>query len=107
MLHRLAVLLGSLVILRALHYAQRHWRGNRMAVVVYATATALLAEVLVGWLQVSLALPTALRGLHLALATAVWAGVVLMSVALRLEGAPAGPRPSPRGTHALAEAAGS
>jgi heme A synthase len=87
MLHRTLVLSGGLLIVGALYAARGHWRGTPMLAVVYVTAAALALEVAIGWLQVSLGLPAGLRALHLALATVVWGGAVLMACATQLEGA--------------------
>jgi heme A synthase len=87
-LHRVIVLLAGVVILRTLAYAQRRWRGTPMAAAVYLSGLAFVAEVAVGAAQVLAHLPQALRAIHLALATAVWAGVVLMTAALWLETRP-------------------
>ena len=84
-LHRIVVLLAGLVILRALHYAQRHWRGTPIAVVVYLVALAFVLEAGVGAAQVLTGLPELLRASHLAIATAVWTGVVLLATAYWLE----------------------
>ena len=87
MLHRTLVLFGGLLILGAIYAARRHWRGTPMIAVVYLTAAALVLEVAVGWLQVSLGLPAGLRALHLAIATVVWGGTVLMAIATQLDAA--------------------
>jgi heme A synthase len=84
-LHRIVVLLGALVILRAVHYAQRYWRGTPIAIVAYMVALAFVLEVAVGGVQVLTGLPEVLRASHLAIATAVWTGVVLMAAAYWLE----------------------
>jgi heme A synthase len=100
-LHRIVVLLAALVILRAVHYAQRHWRGTPIAIVAYMVALAFVLEVAVGGVQVLTGLPEVLRASHLAIATAVWTGVVLMAAAywleMRAEGAEAvAPAPGKR-----------
>ena len=97
-LHRIVVLLATLVILRTILTAYRRWRGSAMVAAVYLAGLALVAEVAVGAAQVLAHLPQALRALHLALATAVWAGVVLMASAYWLETRPqraAGTAPAP------------
>jgi len=88
--HRAVVLVGSLFVLRAVRVAQRRWRGTTTATWAIVTAGALLGEVAVGGLQVLLHLPAGLRAVHLALATAVWTGTVLMAFRLWLERRPAG-----------------
>lgn len=85
MLHRVIVLAGSIAIVGAAWVGARHWRGTGMAATGWLTLVGLLAEIAVGATQVLLALPAGLRALHLALATAVWAGVVLMAAAAWLE----------------------
>ena len=102
MLHRTLVLSGGLLILGALYAARRHWRGTPMLAVVYLTAAALALEVVIGWLQVSLGLPAGLRALHLAIATVVWGGAVLMVFATQLEGAEES-APQERRLHRVAE----
>jgi heme A synthase len=89
-LHRIVVLVAALVIFRAVHYAQRHWRGTAMAVVAYMVALAFLLEVGVGALQVLTGLPEVLRAAHLAIASAIWTGVVLLAETYWLETRPEG-----------------
>jgi heme A synthase len=84
-LHRIVVMVAALVILRAVHYAQRHWRGTSMAIVAYLVALAFLLEVGVGAAQVLTGLPEVLRAAHLAIATGVWTGVVLLAASYWLE----------------------
>src|SRR5205823_3189991 len=88
-LHRVVVLVAGMVILIAASVAARHWRGAPIAMAAYGTAAALLAEVGIGAAQVWLHLPEALRTLHLAMATLVWTGVVLMAWSHWLETRPA------------------
>jgi len=99
MLHRVVVLLGSVAILWAAHVGWRRWHGQRFAAVGYLTAGLLVAEVLVGAVQVLGSLPPALRSVHVALASGVWAATVVMAAAAwleqRLEAAP-GAAPLPR-----------
>lgn len=85
MLHRVVVLLGSVAILGAAYTASRRWRGRGLAVAAHLTAGLLLAEVLVGAAQVLNGLPPALRSIHVALASAVWAGTVLLAAGAWLE----------------------
>lgn len=87
-LHRVVVLVAGLVILRTIHYAQRRWRRTPMIAAVYLVALAFVVEVGVGAAQVLTHLPEALRATHLALATAVWSGIILMAAAYRLESRP-------------------
>jgi heme A synthase len=87
-LHRIVVLLASLVILRAVHFAQRRWRGTPMATVSYLVASAFVLEVAIGAAQVLSGLPQVLRASHLAVATLVWSGVVLLAAAYWLESRP-------------------
>jgi heme A synthase len=89
MLHRGVVLLGSLAILGTVYVGLRRWRGAPMAAVAYLTAGLLLAEVAVGAAQALLGLPAPLRAAHVALASGVWSGVVLMAWAYWLETRPA------------------
>ncbi|HEY8741100.1 MAG TPA: COX15/CtaA family protein, partial [Candidatus Dormibacteraeota bacterium] len=78
MLHRAVVLLGSLAILGAVHSARRRWRGQRLGVAAYVVGALLVAEVAVGAAQVLNGLPAALRSIHVALASGVWGGMVLL-----------------------------
>ncbi|MGB2941050.1 MAG: hypothetical protein WBD38_12220, partial [Candidatus Dormiibacterota bacterium] len=85
MLHRIVVGIGSLAILWAAYVGLRRWRGTPMAAVAYLTVALLAAEVAVGAFQAVLGLPSVLRAAHVALASAVWTGVVLMAWAGWLE----------------------
>jgi heme A synthase len=85
MLHRIVVGLGSLAILRAAYVGIRRWRSGPMAAVAYLTVALLAVEVAVGAFQAVLGLPSVLRATHVALASAVWTGVVLMAWAGWLE----------------------
>src|ERR1700682_6166062 len=96
-LHRLLVLVAGLAVLRSLYYAWRRWRGSAMAGAVYLAGLAFVAEAAVGAAQGLAHLPQALRAAHLALATATWAGMVLMAAAYWLE-----TRPQPVGGSASA-----
>jgi len=71
------VLLSLVMVMRQLGWH----RGARLTVAL--TLTALALEVAVGAAVVRLQLPAALRGLHLALAAAVWAGTVILVVLAR------------------------
>ena len=85
MLHRVVVALGSLAILWAAWAAWRRWRGSSMVAAAYGTVGLLVAEVAVGAAQAVLGLPSPLRALHVALASGIWTGVVLMAWACWLE----------------------
>ena len=85
MLHRVVVLLGSVAIMLAVHSGWRRWRGKGLAAAAVLTAGLLLAEVLVGAAQVLAGLPPALRSIHVALASGVWAGTVLLAAGAWLE----------------------
>jgi heme A synthase len=88
MLHRVVVLLGSVAILLAARSGARRWRGRGLAMAAYATVALLVAEVLVGAAQVLGGLPSALRSVHVALASAVWAGTVMLAAGGWLERRP-------------------
>src|ERR1700694_982042 len=81
LLHRgLAAAIGVLIIV-SLVALLRRYRGERaVRATVALTLTALAFQVAVGAAVVTLHLPAALRGLHLALAGAVWAGTVVLAV---------------------------
>ena len=85
MLHRVVVGVGSLAILWAAWSAWRRWRGSAMAAVAFGTAGLLAVEVAVGAAQAVLGLPSPLRAVHVAMASGVWTGVVLMASACWLE----------------------
>jgi heme A synthase len=84
MLHRVAaVAVGLLVIATAV----RAWRlsagsdvDSPLATVTAAAVVIFLAQFTVGIAQVTLGLAPALRALHLALATALWADVVVLAI---------------------------
>ena len=102
-LHRIVVLGAMIAILRAVQYAHRRWRGTAIATVGYLVALAFLLEVGVGAAQVLTGLPQVLRASHLAIATVVWTGVVILAGAYWLETRPEGavaPLPSRRTTEA-------
>lgn len=81
LLHRgMAALIGVLIIAGLLGVVRRHRRNPAVRATVALTLTALALQVAVGAAVVLLHLPAALRGLHLALATAVWAGTVVLAV---------------------------
>jgi heme A synthase len=85
LLHRVVVLIAAVAVLRAVQHARRRWRGTPIATVAYLIALAFVLEVGVGAVQVLTGLPQALRASHLAIATAVWAGMVLLAAAYWLE----------------------
>ena len=96
-LHRLVVLGGGLVILAAAVTALRRWGGSATGAAALVTGLALLVEVGVGAAQVLGGLPELLRALHLALATLVFGGTVVVAGQLWLER-----RAAPRGAPARA-----
>jgi protoheme IX farnesyltransferase len=80
LLHRgVAAVVGLLVIYALVAVLRRHRGVPAVRSTVALTLTALFLQVAVGAAVVLLHLPAALRGLHLALATAVWAGTVVLS----------------------------
>jgi heme A synthase len=85
MLHRIVVALGSVAIIQAAVIGARRWRGTPMAMAGYLTIALLAVQVAVGAFQAVLGLPPVLRAAHVALASAVWTGVVLMAGAAWLE----------------------
>jgi protoheme IX farnesyltransferase len=81
LLHRaLASLIGALVIVSLLAVLRRHGRDPAVRATVALTLAALAFQVAVGAAVVTLHLPPVLRGLHLALASAVWAGTIVLAV---------------------------
>ena len=81
LLHRaLAGLIGVLILLSLLAMLRRHGREPAVRATVALTLAALAFQVVVGAAVVTLHLPPVLRGLHLALASAVWAGTVILAV---------------------------
>ena len=81
LLHRgMAALIGLLIIAALISVLRRHRRNPAVRATVALTLAALALQVAVGAAVVLLRLPAALRGLHLALATAVWAGTVVLAV---------------------------
>jgi len=78
--HRLTVLVTSIFIALLAMHAARRWRavpGARL--VADLVAITLLAQVAVGGLVATLSAPEALQDLHLALAAAIWAMVVVLA----------------------------
>jgi protoheme IX farnesyltransferase len=81
LLHRvIAGVIGLLIILSLASVLARHRRHAAVRATVALTLAALAFQVVVGAAVVTLRLPAALRGLHLALASAVWAGTVILAV---------------------------
>jgi heme o synthase len=81
LLHRgVAAVVGILIVLSLLSVLARHRREPAVRATVALTLAALAFQVAVGAAVVTLQLPAALRGLHLALASAVWAGTVVLAV---------------------------
>jgi len=84
LLHRgLAALVGLLVVWSLVVLLRRYAQHRGVRATVALTLTALVLQVAVGAAVVRLELPPVLRGLHLALAAAVWAGTVVLSVLAR------------------------
>ena len=94
LLHRvIAGVIGLLIILSLASVLARHRRHGAVRATVALTLAALAFQVVVGAAVVTLRLPAALRGLHLALASAVWAGTVILAVIVgRLSPDPALPQ---------------
>ncbi|MDQ6883261.1 MAG: heme o synthase, partial [Candidatus Dormibacteraeota bacterium] len=81
LLHRgTAAVIGAVIILALVGILRRHRRNPAVRAAVALTLTALALQLAVGAAVVLLRLPAALRGLHLALAAAVWAGTVVLAV---------------------------
>jgi heme o synthase len=100
LLHRaLAGLVGVLVVAGMLLVLRRHGAQAAVRRTVALTLAALAFQVAVGAAVVTLHLPPVLRALHLALASAVWAGTVILTVlAIRLpplEALASVPQPAP------------
>jgi len=85
MLHRLVVLLGSGAIAWSAWTGWQRWRAGGLSLAASVTMGLLVAEVLVGAAQVLGGLPPALRSIHVALASAVWSGTVLLAAGAWLE----------------------
>src|ERR1700737_2430021 len=84
LLHRgIAALIGLLIVVSLVSVLARHRRQPAVRATVALTLAALAFQVAVGAAVVTLHLPAALRGLHLALASAVWAGTVILAVIVR------------------------
>jgi heme o synthase len=81
LLHRgIAAVIGLLIVVSLVSVLARHRRQPAVRATVALTFAALAFQVAVGAAIVTLHLPAALRGLHLALASAVWAGTVVLAV---------------------------
>jgi len=81
LLHRgLAAAIGVLIIVSLFALLNRYRVERAVRATVALTLAALAFQVAVGAAVVTLHLPAALRGLHLALASAVWAGAVVLAV---------------------------
>src|SRR5205085_6190776 len=81
LLHRgLAAAIGVLIIVSLFALLNRHRVDRAVRATAALTLAALAFQVAVGAAVVTLHLPAALRGLHLALASAVWAGTVVLAV---------------------------
>ena len=84
LLHRgVAAVIGLLIVFSLVSVLARHRRQPAVRATVALTLAALAFQVAVGAAVVTLRLPAALRGLHLALASAVWAGTVVLAVIVR------------------------
>jgi len=81
LLHRgIAGIIGLLIVFSMLTVLRRHRNEPAVRATVALTLAALTFQVAVGAAVVTLHLPAALRGLHLALAGAVWVGTVVLAV---------------------------
>src|ERR1700736_2295083 len=79
--HRgLAAAIGVLIVISLLSLLGRFRRHPAVRATVALTLAALAFQVAVGAAVVTLHLPAVLLGLHLALASAVWAGIVVLAV---------------------------
>jgi protoheme IX farnesyltransferase len=107
LLHRgLAAAVGVLIIVSLLALLNRHREERAVRATVALTLAALAFQVAVGAAVVTLHLPAALRGLHLALASAVWTGIVVLAVIadrLPAAGAPVGLTADARRPHRPAQ----
>jgi protoheme IX farnesyltransferase len=75
-----AAVLGALIVIGMIAVLRRHEKHPAVRTTVALTLAALLAQVAVGAAVVTLHLPPLLRGLHLALGSAVWVGAVILSL---------------------------
>src|SRR5438309_1906964 len=94
LLHRgVTAVIGLLIVFSLVSVLARHRRQPAVRATVALTLAALGFQIAVGAAVVTLRLPAALRGLHLALASAVWAGTVILAVIVqRLSPHPALPQ---------------
>src|SRR5438067_2366113 len=84
LLHRgVAAVIGLLIVFSLVSVLARHRRQPAVRATVALTLAALAFQLAVGAAVVTLRPPAALRGLHLALASAVWAGTVVLAVIVR------------------------
>src|SRR2546430_856490 len=96
LLHRgVAAVIGLVVVMSLLSVLARHRRQPAVRATVALSLAALAFQVAVGAAVVTLHLPAVLRGLHLALAAAVWSGTIVLALITRRLGAH--PPPPPRG----------
>jgi len=94
-IHRLIVLVASVLIALFVMHAARHWRGVRGArAVADLLAILLLAQIAAGGLVATLHAPDALQDLHLALGSATWATAVILAAIGWLAAADAGSAPA-------------
>src|SRR5439155_27063498 len=75
--------IGVLVVMGLLSVLARQRRAPAVRATVALTMAALAFQVAVGAAVVTLHLPAVLRGLHLAPASAVWTGTVVLAVIAR------------------------
>jgi len=81
LLHRgIAGMIGVLIVAGLVSLLARQRRQPAVRATVALTLAALAFQIAVGAAVVTLHLPAVLRGLHLALASAVWAGTVVLAV---------------------------
>jgi len=78
-----AAAVGLLILVSLMVVLRRLGRHRSVRLTVALTLAALALQIAVGAAVVRLELPAALRGLHLALAAAVWAGTVILVVLAR------------------------
>jgi heme A synthase len=97
LLHRGVAGVVGVALLLAVHGVLRTHRGVRpVRIAAWCVGLLLLAQVAAGAVLVELRLASATRGVHLALASALWAATVVLALlvrpgTLREAGAPAGP----------------
>lgn len=84
LLHRLVAVCGVLFLGYAMAMIRRGYSTDRaLRVATMAVNVLLLAQVIAGIALVALRLPTPVRGIHLAIASALWAVVVLIGIRVR------------------------